>query len=231
MQINLYLLEELDNYVDQMIIATKDDLTISGTFRGLSCPTDDSGYVEFPEVSLYVTQDDLSSGRVSISVHKKALPIDTSALIYIHGVTGKSSTDISDTQLETPHTFSASSGYWIPVTGDRKKPVKAEDITDFEIIRIPEPKINAPKVEDIKKVKAKPEPKPIPHPAADQYPHMAKLAETFGVQAYDDGSVSLGGKRYTREALMESSLMKPLFEMDSATLGSLFDIFKPKDSK
>lgn len=230
MQINLYLLEELENFTDQPIILTKNDLTVSGILLATSLPANDSILIDIHDgasdqdiITLSVTQDDLSSGLVSISVSQKAAPIDTSALIYIHGVTGKNATNISDTQLETPHTFSASSGYWIPVTGDRKVPIKAEDITDFEIIRIPEPKI-----EDLK---IKPEPKPVPHPAADQYPHMAKLAETFGVQVYDDGSVSLRGKRYTREALMESSLMKPLFEMDSATLGSLFDIFKPKDSK
>ncbi len=226
MQINLYILEELENYVNQPIILSSNDLTVSGILSAVKLGPKD---YPFPDaylnaevhisdgktavLGLRVHQDDLSSGQTTISVSKAPMPDMNKSLIYIH----KARTDLSETQLATPHTYSASSGYWIPVTGTHSTPVKADDIIDFEVISIPEPKVfdangafRKAKQENAAKAKPKPEPKkgpqPLPMPEDHPFPHVWKYAEKMGVQFLDDGTVTLFGKNYSAEQIFSQSI-------------------------
>lgn len=212
MQINLYSLEELENYDGKPIIFAQNDLTVSGIlghfhFRDDTLVNDDTDYAIFAigdgegvELHFKISQDDLSSGLVTISAHKASLPAMNKSLIYIH----KARIELSETQLATPHTYSASSGYWIPVTGTHSVPVKADDISDFEVISIPEPKsFNTKETfdkfkQERKAAKAEEEakkgPQPLPMPENHPFPHVWAYAEKMGVEFYDDGTVKIFGK-------------------------------------
>lgn len=214
MQINLYSIEELSQYEGQFIGITQNDLTIYGILKTAKISTVSPDYqratLEITDgddevISVKVYSDRLASGKTTISTHKEALPIDSHALIYIHAA----SVELSEAQLATPHSYSQSSGYWVPITGTRKTPVKADDITDFEIISLPKPSVPTAEEAVKSKTKVKPEAKPLPLPENLRFPHIASMAESFGIRAYDDGTVSIGSSRFSMEELQNSALFGP----------------------
>lgn len=218
MQINLYSIEELKNYIDQPIILSSNDLTVSGILSAVELIPETPYADTFLKAEVHISdgesavlglrvhQDDLSSGQTTISAHKEVLPINPSALIYIHAA----SVELSEAQLATPHSYSQSSGYWVPITGTRKTPVKADDITDFEIISLPKPSVPTAEEAVKSKTKVKPEAKPLPLPENLRFPHIASMAESFGIRAYDDGTVSIGSSRFSMEELQNSALFGPI---------------------